>query len=112
MHRATALAWSWLNLLNKKKYDKLLAKCGTLDDALLALDEELLLAIGCREEGMRSALTRLAALNIDQYDQTLQAAKVVLLTIDDAAYPERLRQTADAHMHVVALRKAVDEFHR
>lgn len=96
MHRATALAWSWLNLLNKKKYDKLLAKCGTLDDALLALDEELLLAIGCREEGMRSALTRLAALDIDRYDQTLQAAKVVLLTLDDAAYPERLRQTADA----------------
>lgn len=95
MNRASALAWSCLNLLNKKRYDRLLQKYSDLDEALLALDAELLLAIGCREEGMRSALTRLAELDLERYEQQLEAAGVTLLFIEDDAYPERLRQSSD-----------------
>jgi DNA processing protein len=95
MNRATALAWSWLNVLNKRRYDKLLQRFDSLDDALLEFNEELLLSIGCREEGARAALTRLAAFDLDAYDRTLQKAGVLLLALDDDAYPERLRQTAD-----------------
>ncbi len=95
MNRAAALAWSWLNLLNKKRYDRVLARYRNLDEALLALDAEMLLAIGCREEGMRTALTRLAEFDIDRYEQQLAVTHTTLLFLEDDAYPERLRQTAD-----------------
>ncbi len=95
MHRASALAWSWLNLLNKRRYDRLLERFESLDEALVSLNEELLAAIGCREEGRRTALTRLAALNLEAYERTLQNAGVHLMSLEDASYPERLRQTAD-----------------
>lgn len=95
MNRATALAWSWLNILNKRRYDKLLQRFESLDDALLAFDEELLLGIGCREEGARAALTRLAMFDLESYDHALESANVLLLTLEDKTYPERLRQTSD-----------------
>ncbi len=70
-------------------------RCGNLDDALLQLDPDLLLAIGCREEGMRAALTRLAEMNLERYEEQLSQADVTLLSIEDEGYPERLRQSSD-----------------
>lgn len=95
MDRATALAWSWLNLLNKKRYDRLIARCGDLDEGLLRLDPDLLLAIGCREEGMRTALTRLAEFQLETYEERLERLGIRLLFFEDDDYPERLRQSAD-----------------
>jgi DNA processing protein len=96
MTPAAALAWSHLNVLNAKRFKQLAQRFGDLDEALLALDEDLLTSLGCRAETVRTALTRLAAFNLEATERELAQRGITLLSVTDDAYPRRLRETADA----------------
>ncbi len=96
MQRAAALAWSHSNVLTEKRYRKLIEQHGSLDDAFLHIDEELLRAIGCRDDGVRDALTRLASFDLDACEAFLAERGVTFLSMQDENYPQSLKDSSDA----------------
>lgn len=103
MEARTALAWSWLNVLTKKRADRLAEQFGDLDRALAHLDEELLRSLGCRMETALKVLVRLEEFDGDAYASELRRRRITLVTLDDASYPDRLRSIADppVFLHVL-----------
>ncbi|MCK5020210.1 MAG: DNA-processing protein DprA [Candidatus Peribacteraceae bacterium] len=95
MHINTALTWSWLNVLTKKRYDALISVFGNLDDALSAIDESLLKSLGCREETIFKTLNRLEEFDVDWYTQQLHKRGITLISIEDDEYPNALRSLPD-----------------
>lgn len=95
MHPSTALAWSWLNVLTKKRYDALIAKFGDLDAALNAVDMELLMKLGCKEDTAMKAINRLDEFNVESYGAELEKRDIYFLSIEDEVYPAALRNIAD-----------------
>ncbi|MCA9370403.1 MAG: DNA-processing protein DprA [Candidatus Peregrinibacteria bacterium] len=96
MQQSTALIWSYLNILTKKRYDVLLQQYNSLDGALESLSPEMLRALGCKEETMMTALNRLDDLqNASDYEQELARRGITLISIEDAAYPTMLRTIPD-----------------
>ena len=95
MDRRTALTWSWLNILAKKRYDALRGVYGSLDKALQAMDEELLRGLGCRQETIYIVLTRLEEFDPDAYEQELEKRSIRFLCIEDSDYPARLKEIGD-----------------
>lgn len=95
MNAATALTWSWLNVLTKKRYDALRGKFGSLEDALQHVDQELLRALGCREETAISALNRLEEFDPDAYAAQLQTRGITLISFEEDSYPAQLKEIAD-----------------
>ncbi len=101
MNRA-ALTWSALGVLNKTRYDAILAIYGDLDQALKHMSEELLSALGCREETVRDTLMRLEELNMENYERQLTTLGIQFLTIEDSAYPSPLRNIPDPPVFLYA----------
>lgn len=95
MESTTTLIFSWLNFLNKKRYDALLEKFGTLDAALQNLDEELLRQLRCQNETIYRVLNRLDEFDPESYQTELQKRELQLISIEDNAYPAALRQLPD-----------------
>lgn len=95
MHPSTALAWSWLNVLTKKRYDALVAAYGDLDAALEAVDMELLMKLGCKEETAMKAINRLDEFDADAYARELEKRDILFLSMEDEVYPAALREIAD-----------------
>lgn len=95
MERTTALIFSWLNFLNKKRYDILCEKFGSLDQALQHLDQELLAGLGCQEETQFRVLNRLDEFDPDVYAQELSKRSLTLLSLEDDTYPAALRNISD-----------------
>jgi DNA processing protein len=100
--REAAIIWSSLGILTKRRADALVAKYGSLDDAVGHIDEETLRGLGCREETTREMLLKLSSLDLDHIMRRLASESITLLTLDDAEYPERLRQTADPPVFLYA----------
>lgn len=95
MQPETALLFWWLNILNKKRYDQLLAACGSLDAALGKLSPDLLKEIGMRQDTIQKTFVR-----IDEFDAAAALSRfgksgAALLSIEDEAYPRLLKETAD-----------------
>lgn len=95
MERNTALIFSWLNILTKKRYDALIEKLGSLDEALQRIDQELLKELGCKEETIFTALNRMDECDPERYQTELTKRGITLITIEDPTYPARLKQIAD-----------------
>jgi len=95
MHPSTALAWSWLNVLTKKRYDALVAAYGDLDAALEAVGMELLLKLGCKEDTAMKSINRLEEFDADAYALELEKRDILFLSIEDEVYPAALREIGD-----------------
>jgi DNA processing protein len=95
MNNETALIFSWLNVLTKKRYDMLVEKFGSLDEALQNIDQTLLSALGCQEETVFKILNRMDECDPEAYQAELAKRDINLITIEDPQYPARLLQIAD-----------------
>ncbi len=95
MDRRTALTWSSLNILTKKRCEALLKVYASLDEALEHLDEEMLRSLKCRDETVYATLTRLEELDLKRYENELHRRGVSLWTMDDPSYPRLLREIPD-----------------
>ena len=95
MQRRTALIWSHLNCLTCARINALKQAFGTLDEALKYLGEDLLKAIGCRKDTVLEILNRFESFDPDAYEKELLKRQLRFATIEDDAYPERLKQISD-----------------
>ncbi|PIR48171.1 DNA-protecting protein DprA [Candidatus Peregrinibacteria bacterium CG10_big_fil_rev_8_21_14_0_10_55_24] len=98
----TALTWSWLNILTKRRYEALLAHYADLDTALDHLNEEVLRALGCREETVLKTLNRLEAFDPEAYGAELARRSVTFVTIEGEDYPRLLKELPDAPVFLYA----------
>lgn len=96
MDRTTALTWSWLNVLNAKRLEALLHVYGDLTKALKHIDEELLQELGCRQDTVLATLNRLEEFDPEAYERELKKRDLSFVTIEDDAYPARLKDIPDA----------------
>ena len=95
MNKDTALIFSWLNVITKKRYDALIEKFGSLDEALGHVTQDLLKSLGCQEETIFRVLNRLDECDPENYQAELSKRSINLITIEDPEYPARLKQIAD-----------------
>lgn len=95
MTMETALTWSWLNILTKKRYDALQSVYGDLGEALQHLDEELLQGLGCKQETIYKVLNRLEEFDVSAYQSVLAKRGIQMLSIEDVQYPASLRKIED-----------------
>lgn len=96
------LAWAQLQVLNKQRYDALLGRFGSLDEAWMRLNQELLCSLGCHRETAHRKVGEAKDLHLDEIEETLQQAGVQLLTIADQRYPSLLREIADPPIFLFA----------
>ncbi len=96
------LPWACLNILTKKRYDFLQQEFDDLAEAWLALDHDLLKKLGCKEETILKLLNEVEELDLDQHATMLEKEDIRLITIDDAPYPDDLRQIADPPVFLFA----------
>ena len=64
-----------MNVLTYKRAEVLRERFGDLDSALAAIDPTILQELGCREETVFRALTRLEELDCDAYEVQLKKRK-------------------------------------
>ena len=95
MELSTALTWSWLNCLTKKRFDVLYEKFDSFESVLGSLDEELLQALGVREESIYAVLNRLEEFDPSVYSKELEKRGLSFITIEDDDYPSALKQIGD-----------------
>ncbi|MBI2117396.1 DNA-protecting protein DprA [Candidatus Peregrinibacteria bacterium] len=95
MDHRTALTWSSLNILTKKRYEALLKVYASLDEALEHLNEEMLRSLQCRDETVYKVLLCLEEFDLKRYEEELHRLGVSLCTMDDPSYPRLLREIPD-----------------
>lgn len=95
MQDSTMYIWSWLNILTKKRYDALIAKYNSLDDALMHIDEAMLRELGCQQESIFRVLNRLEEFDPDAYSKELQKRGLQMISLEDPQYPVSLMQVPD-----------------
>lgn len=95
MQPETALLFWWLNILNKKRYDALVQRCGSLDAALGQLSPALLREIGVKTDSIEKLFVRLEEFDAASALSRLRASDVAVLSVEDDAYPRLLKETAD-----------------
>ncbi len=95
MQLETALLFWWLNILNKKRYDALLARFGSLDAALGAFSPAMLKELGAKDDTVQKTFVKLEEFDPAAELARLQRAGVSLLSLEDDAYPRLLKETAD-----------------
>lgn len=92
----TAITWWSLNILNKKRYELLKTAFGTLDAALDALDAPVMRKLGMREETIEATVARLHQFDPAAERERIAARGVSFCSIEDDAYPSKLREIADS----------------
>ncbi len=92
----TMLRWSWMNVLTRKRYDKLMARFGNLDVALQNLDESLLTELGCGPDTVLLTLNRNDEFDPQAYIKELEKRHLSLLDLEDPDYPSALLTIPDA----------------
>lgn len=98
MQHTTLLHWWYTNVLNKRRYDALKEEYGSLDDALADFDSDMLKAIGVRSSDIPEFIDRHRRFNRDAYEAQMQKLGVKVLSIEDDAYPEILKEIGDPPM--------------
>ncbi len=96
MKREIALRWSWIHVLNRKRYDMLRESFGDLDRAFEELTPEMLSELGCKEETVHIAFNRLDEFDVDSYEIELKKRGLVFQTCEDADFPRALLEIPDA----------------
>ncbi len=95
MERDTAFVWSYSNVLTRKRYDMLIDRFGSLEEAVTHIDLPLLRMLGCREQSAMGALNRLDTFDPAAYAAALDKHSIIMITWEDSAYPAVLREIAD-----------------
>jgi len=96
MRSETAFLWWFLNILTRRRFDALKSAYGDLDAATEMISEAMLSGLGCREETIASVLARRAQFDATTFAASMKLRGMSLLTIEDDAYPSRLKQVSDA----------------
>jgi len=96
MSRQSALFWSWLNVLNRERYEALLEVYGSFGDATKHLGEELLRGLGCRQDAVERTLGRMDEWNPGAYEAEMERLNVRFLQWGEEEYPKLLAQVPDA----------------
>ncbi|MDO8648656.1 MAG: DNA-processing protein DprA [Candidatus Peregrinibacteria bacterium] len=102
MDRNTALLWSWLNVLTKRRYDAIREVYGDLESSTKHVSEEFLRGLGCKEETARETLMRMEAFDAEMYEKDLAKRSLTFLTIEDSDYPSRLHELPDPPIFLYA----------
>ncbi len=92
----TMLRWSWMNVLTRKRYDKLVARFGNLDEALKNLSEDMLAGLGCGPDTVLLTLNRNDEFDPQAYIKELEKRQLSLLDLEDPDYPSALLTIPDA----------------
>lgn len=95
MMRDSALTWSWIGILTKRRYDAIIDKYQSLDAALPRVNAQFLRELGCREDTIKTTLDRLNKFDGASYGSELAKRGVDLLSIEDTDYPRLLREIGD-----------------
>ena len=95
MQPETALLFWWLNCLTKKRYDALVARCGSLDAALGELSPALLKELGLKDDSIQKLFVRLEEFDPAASLARFRKAGIDVVSIEDDAYPRLLKETAD-----------------
>lgn len=95
MERTTTLVLSWLNFLQKKRYDHLISKFGSIGEALDHINQSLLKELGCKEETQMIILNRMDEFDPESYEAELKKRELTLISIEDDTYPAALKNIAD-----------------
>ena len=96
LERHVDLVWSSLNCLNKKRYDFLIEKFGSLEKALESINEKLLIELGCRDDTIKRTIKRAEEFNYDKEIGILNNLEIKLISIEDESYPDSLRDIPDS----------------
>jgi DNA processing protein len=97
-----ALAWSWMQVLNKRRYDAICDVFGGLEKALELVGEPMLRELGMTEVGARAALLRLDDFDAERERRRMEQDGIRFLTIEDADYPSRLGHCGDPPIFLYA----------
>lgn len=97
-----SLLWSSLQVLNRERFEALIKVFGTLDDAAMHIDGELLCGLGCRAATVTNALQRLDKYDPDEEEALFAASGATLIAFSDPQYPDRLRDLPDAPVFLYA----------
>lgn len=92
----TALFWSFLQVLNRERYQALLKIFGSLAEAAKHVDGELLRGLGCREATIAAALQRMEKCDPEREQKLLEASGGRIITCSEEGYPDRLLDVHDA----------------
>ena len=101
MKKETALTWSWLNCLTKRRYETLKEVYGNLDHALEHLNEDLLKSLGCRDETLFKILNRYEEFDVKAYQTELDRRGLRLISTEDETYPSSLKEIGDPPIFLV-----------
>lgn len=96
MDATTALCFSWMNVLTRKRYELLKEKFKTLDVALAHVSVEMFAELGIRENTAMGAINRLEEFDAEAHQKELQKRGLTLLSIEDETYPAALLNIPDA----------------
>ncbi len=88
------LVW-WLNILNKKRYDALIALCGSVDHAFERPSAELFRVMGMRDSTAQKTMARIKEFDAAKEHARLEQCGAELVSIEDDQYPRLLRESAD-----------------
>ena len=80
----------------------LLERYGTLDAAWAGLDQKLLKSIGCREDTILKTLNDVEEMDIDRHLQFMEKNGITLISIEDAEYPDTLKNIPDPPVFLFA----------
>lgn len=95
MKPETALLWSYLNVLDKKRYTALVDRFGDLEKATQSLSFEMLQELGLKEESALKAMNRAEEFDSQAYTALIAKKDLRLISIEDPEYPMSLAEIAD-----------------
>lgn len=103
MTLASALRWSWMNVLTMKRVEMLRTRFKDLDAALEHVSLEMLRELGCREDTSMLAMNRLEEFDPEAYAGILRKRDIRFLSFEDEEYPPSLREISDAPIFLYAM---------
>jgi DNA processing protein len=89
------LAWWWLGVLNRRRYDALLQEFGTLDGAFASLSAQMLTELGLRDETIPEVYERLKEFDPGKCRMLMSDQGIELMNITDEEYPRALKEIGD-----------------
>ncbi len=95
MYNPVELIWSWLNVLTFTRYEALMQQFGSLEEAMISLDAELLKKLGCKQDTIMKAINKLGDFDVSWYQNELQKRSITFISIADDDYPTALRSLPD-----------------
>ncbi len=102
MQLPSAIRWSYLDVLTRKRLETLTELFGGADAAMDAISLELLMRLGLREDSAMKAMVGLEEFNAENYAAVMQKKDINLVSMEDAGYPDSLHEVPDAPVFLYA----------